>query len=163
MVYGLIHTAVILVVLVLFFRTRPSHARTPRPPWSFMLARLVQLRRHRDDGRDPAAALRRARGADDVRHPVVLLLVSGVYYPIDVLPEWMQVLSHLSPATYVLDGVRAGLIDGVPVTALWYDVVPLHRDGRRAHPGRRLGVRPGRAVRQAHRQAQAGRLRWTSR
>ena len=36
-----------------------------------------------------------------------LLLVSGVYYSIDVLPDWMQVLSHLSPATYVLDGVRA--------------------------------------------------------
>ena len=34
-------------------------------------------------------------------------------------------LSRLSPATYVLDGVRAGLLDGVPVTALWYDIVPL--------------------------------------
>ena len=41
-----------------------------------------------------------------------------------ILPEWMQVLSRLSPATYVLDGVRAGLLDGVPVTALWYDVIP---------------------------------------
>ena len=37
-----------------------------------------------------------------------LLLVSGVYYSIEVLPGWMQVLSKLSPATYVLDGVRAG-------------------------------------------------------
>jgi ABC-2 type transport system permease protein len=54
-----------------------------------------------------------------------LLLVSGVYYPVSILPEWMQVLSRLSPATYVLDGVRAGLLDGVPVTALWHDVVPL--------------------------------------
>ena len=44
----------------------------------------------------------------------VLLLVSGVYYSIDVLPGWMQVLSHLSPATYALNGVRAGLIDGTP-------------------------------------------------
>ena len=54
-----------------------------------------------------------------------LLLVSGVYYPVEILPPWMQVLSHLSPATYVLDGVRAGLLDGTPVTALLYDVVPL--------------------------------------
>ena len=37
----------------------------------------------------------------------------------------MQVLSRLSPATYVLDGVRGGLLDGMPVTALWHDVVPL--------------------------------------
>ena len=54
-----------------------------------------------------------------------LLLVSGVYYPVTILPEWMQVLSRFSPATYVLDGVRAGLLDGTPVTSLMYDVVPL--------------------------------------
>jgi ABC-2 type transport system permease protein len=48
----------------------------------------------------------------------VLLLISGVYYSIEVLPEWMQVLSRLSPATYVLDGVRKGLIDGVGVAQL---------------------------------------------
>jgi ABC-2 type transport system permease protein len=37
----------------------------------------------------------------------------------------MQVLSHLSPATYVLDGVRAALIEGTPATALLHDVWPL--------------------------------------
>jgi ABC-2 type transport system permease protein len=54
-----------------------------------------------------------------------ILLVSGVYYSIEVLPEWMQALSRLSPATYVLDGVRAGLIHGTPVSQLLYDVWPL--------------------------------------
>jgi len=37
----------------------------------------------------------------------MLLVVSGVYYPVDVLPEWMQWLSTISPATYALDGIRA--------------------------------------------------------
>jgi ABC-2 type transport system permease protein len=55
----------------------------------------------------------------------VLLLVSGVYYSVDILPEWMQVMSRLSPATYVLEGVRAGLIEGTPVTELAEDVWPL--------------------------------------
>ena len=54
-----------------------------------------------------------------------LLLVSGVYYSVEILPEWMQVLSRLSPATYVLDGVRAGLVHGTPVTELLHDVWPL--------------------------------------
>jgi ABC-2 type transport system permease protein len=35
------------------------------------------------------------------------------------------VLSHLSPATYVLEGVRAGLIDGTPINELAADVWPL--------------------------------------
>ncbi|HJX90863.1 MAG TPA: ABC transporter permease [Pyrinomonadaceae bacterium] len=35
-----------------------------------------------------------------------LLLVSGVYYPIEVLPRWMQPLSAISPATYTLSACR---------------------------------------------------------
>jgi ABC-2 type transport system permease protein len=37
----------------------------------------------------------------------------------------MQVLSHISPATYVLDGVRRGLIDGAAITDLVGDIWPL--------------------------------------
>ena len=54
-----------------------------------------------------------------------LLLVSGVYYSISVLPGWMQVISHLSPATYMLDGVRSALLDGVGLDRLLRDVWPL--------------------------------------
>jgi hypothetical protein len=54
-----------------------------------------------------------------------LLLVSGVYYSVTILPGWMQVLSKFSPATYVLDGVRKGIVGGTPVTELWYDIWPL--------------------------------------
>src|SRR5579859_4591461 len=40
----------------------------------------------------------------------VILLVSGVYYPVEVLPAWMQPLARISPATYVLEGLRAGIL-----------------------------------------------------
>src|SRR5215470_3161583 len=36
----------------------------------------------------------------------LLLLVSGIYYPVDVLPRWLQPLSVLSPATYTLSATR---------------------------------------------------------
>ncbi len=49
----------------------------------------------------------------------VLLLVSGVYYPVAVLPGWMQPAARVSPATYVLEGMRAAILDGAPVAALW--------------------------------------------
>jgi ABC-2 type transport system permease protein len=54
-----------------------------------------------------------------------LLLFSGIYYTIDVLPGWMQFLSRLSPATYVLHGMRAALLDGASLAALWKDIWPL--------------------------------------
>jgi len=54
----------------------------------------------------------------------VVLLVSGVYYPTRVLPEWMQLLSVISPATYVIRGMRAALLDGADVGGVWPDLWP---------------------------------------
>lgn len=36
----------------------------------------------------------------------VLLLISGVYYPVSVLPHWLQPLAVISPATYALSASR---------------------------------------------------------
>jgi len=54
-----------------------------------------------------------------------VLLVSGVYYSVDVLPGWLQALSWLSPATYLLDGVRAAIIDGAGVGEVAGDLAAL--------------------------------------
>jgi ABC-2 type transport system permease protein len=49
----------------------------------------------------------------------VLLLVSGVYYPVEVLPAALQKMAVFSPATYVLDGTRRALLDGAGTADLW--------------------------------------------
>jgi ABC-2 type transport system permease protein len=54
-----------------------------------------------------------------------LLVVSGVYYPVSVLPEWMQWIAKISPATYALDGIRAAILDGAGLSDLWGDIWPL--------------------------------------
>lgn len=41
----------------------------------------------------------------------ILLPLSGVYYPITVLPNWMQVIAHLIPTSYVFEGMRTILRD----------------------------------------------------
>jgi ABC-2 type transport system permease protein len=55
----------------------------------------------------------------------MLLVVSGVYYPVSVLPEWMQWLSTISPATYALDGIRDAILNGDGVTVMWDEIWPL--------------------------------------
>lgn len=55
----------------------------------------------------------------------VFLLVSGVYYPVSVLPDWLQTVSKISPATYVLAGMRAALLPGTSDQSLWSYVAPL--------------------------------------
>jgi len=65
------------------------------------------------------------RGAQ-MTHIIIalLLLVSGVYYPVDVLPEILQKLAVFSPATYVLDGVRLCLLEGTLTRDLWPYIWP---------------------------------------
>ncbi|HEY7780665.1 MAG TPA: ABC transporter permease [Ktedonobacterales bacterium] len=55
----------------------------------------------------------------------IMLLVSGVYYPITVLPNWLQPLSRISPATYVLEGLRTAIIHTKGAPPLWSDIWPL--------------------------------------
>jgi len=125
MLFGLVHTAAILVAVVLFFPDI-SYANADfgtvgafmvLGSFSFVgLAMMVAIL--------PLLFVERG-GQMAFTMQSVLLLVSGVYYSIDILPGWMQAISHFSPATYALDGVRKGLIDGVPLTQLWGDIWPL--------------------------------------
>jgi ABC-2 type transport system permease protein len=55
----------------------------------------------------------------------LLLVVSGVYYPVSVLPEWMQRLATISPATYALRGIRQAILNGAGLDDVWGDIWPL--------------------------------------
>jgi ABC-2 type transport system permease protein len=55
----------------------------------------------------------------------VLLLASGVYYPVSVLPGPLRALAAVSPLTYTLDGIRATLIGGRGLAAVWGDLAAL--------------------------------------
>ncbi|MGD8603837.1 MAG: ABC transporter permease [Anaerolineales bacterium] len=54
----------------------------------------------------------------------LLLLVSGVYYPIEVLPHVLQQIAVFSPATYVLRGVRAAMLEAATMSQLWAQIWP---------------------------------------
>jgi ABC-2 type transport system permease protein len=123
-IFGLVHTMFVLLVLWLFFSLDLSNANFATAA-AFTLLGTVSFA-----GIGIAASILPLmyveRGAQMVFViQSVLLLVSGVYYTVDVLPGWMQAVSAFSPATYVLDGVRAGLIDGVGMGDLLHDVWPL--------------------------------------
>jgi ABC-2 type transport system permease protein len=53
----------------------------------------------------------------------LMLVVSGVYYPVSVLPSWMQWVAKISPATYALRGNRRQILEGSGL--VWADVWPL--------------------------------------
>ena len=52
-------------------------------------------------------------------------LVSGVYYPVEVLPDWLQVISRLMPLTYALRLMRKALLAGASWSELANDFMAL--------------------------------------
>jgi ABC-2 type transport system permease protein len=109
--HGLLFTFVQLVVVGAFFHLDLSHANYLTAVFMLLIGSVSFI------GFGIAAAIlpllyteKGMQMSFIVR--AILLLISGVYYPISVLPIWMQPLASVSPATYVLYGLRAGLMNG---------------------------------------------------
>jgi ABC-2 type transport system permease protein len=80
----------------------------------------------------------------------LLLVVSGVYYPVAVMPEWMQAIATISPATYALHGIRAAVLDGAGLGAVWGDLWPLLVLGAIAIPAGLVVFRAGERYAKRH-------------
>jgi ABC-2 type transport system permease protein len=65
-----------------------------------------------------AMILRFGLGAEELAWAAIFLLapVSGVYYPIAVLPGWLQAVAGALPSAHAFEGMRAVLLQG---TFLW--------------------------------------------
>jgi ABC-2 type transport system permease protein len=117
LVYGLLHTGIILWVVTFFFNLDLSGANLFGGALMLLAGSLSFI------GLGMVASvlplLFPERGAQ-MTHVIqaLLLLFSGVYFPISVLPGWMQPAARLSPATYVLEGMRAALIEDAGTGAL---------------------------------------------
>jgi ABC-2 type transport system permease protein len=123
-VYSMFHTIVILAATLLFFNITLTNANLVTP-FVVLLAGSFSFIGFSIFG-SVLPLLFPERGSQ-MTHVIIalLLLISGVYYPVSVLPPWMQTLSLISPATYVLEGVRAGLLEGATVEMVWSQLWPL--------------------------------------
>ena len=131
--YGLIHTAVVLAVLIVFFGLDLSHANFVTAAVFMLLGSLSFIGIGMMAAILPLLYVERGDQMVFVLQSL-LLLFSGVYYSVDD-PARLDAVRCPSfcPATYILDGVRAGLIDGVAVRALWRRLAAAGH-GRRLHP-----------------------------
>lgn len=62
-----------------------------------------------------ALVLRYGLGAETFAWAAIFAVapVSGIYYPIEVLPDWLQPVAWALPSSYVFEGMRAVMIDDV--------------------------------------------------
>lgn len=115
-VYGLIRTFVVLVVAAAIFQIDFSHAdvggallvlaasTVPLIGLAILTSVLPLLSPQKGEQMSFAV-----QG--------FMLLVSGVYYPLSVLPLPLRLAGAVSPLTYALDGIRRSLLEGAGATA----------------------------------------------
>ncbi len=122
-VYSLIFTAIILVVTVLLFDIDLSNANLLGGTVMLLSGSLSFIGVGIVGSVLPL--LFPERGSQ-MTHVIIaiLLLVSGVYYPVEVLPHVLQRMAVFSPATYVLDGTRRALLEGIATRELWRYIWP---------------------------------------
>jgi ABC-2 type transport system permease protein len=117
LVYGLVRSALIVSVVVLAIHVDCSHANLgaaalvlaastlPLTGLGIFIAILPLL--SPEKGEQMTFAVQG-----------ILLLVSGVYYPLTVLPGLFQVIGRASPLTYTLEGMRDALLNNIGLAAL---------------------------------------------
>lgn len=60
---------------------------------------------------------------------ILLGAASGAYFPVDLLPTWLQVVMRYNPVTVTLETVRAVLLGGAGWSAVWQPVGVLTTTG----------------------------------
>jgi ABC-2 type transport system permease protein len=118
LVYGFLHTAIVLVVIVVVFHLNMTNADY------FAAAAVLLVGSISLVGIGIMGAvlplLYPERGSQ-MTHVIqaTLVLISGVYAVPSEMPEPLATLSIFSPATYVIQGIRDALVDGKSVVDLW--------------------------------------------
>jgi ABC-2 type transport system permease protein len=116
-VYAMLRSVIILIVVALAFRLDLSHADIAAGLIVLAAATLPVLGLGIFTSVLPLLSPEKGEQMT-VAVQGVLLLVSGVYYPLSVLPTVLRVVGQASPLTYTLTGIRSALLDHAGVGAL---------------------------------------------
>lgn len=116
-IYGLLRTAVILIVVAYFLDLSLEKANLGAAAVIMAVSGISFIGLGFLGAVLPLLSPEKGPQATHI-FEALILLVSGVYYEVDVLPGWLQVFSKISPATYTLKAVRAALLEGADLSAL---------------------------------------------
>jgi len=116
-VYGALRSALILVIVGLLFHLDLSQADLGSAALVLVAATLPVLGLGIFTSILPLLSPEKGEQMT-VAVQGLLLLVSGVYYPLTVLPLVLRLVGQASPLTYTLTGIRAALLDHAGAGAL---------------------------------------------
>lgn len=127
-IYGFVRVGIVLTITILFFglsieRGNFSTAAVVLVTASFSFIGLGLMA-----AVFPLLSPEKGARATEI-FGTLLLLVSGVYYDVSVLPDWLRPFSVVSPGTYALRSIRAALLSNAALSEVWGDLVILGLTG----------------------------------
>ena len=54
-----------------------------------------------------------------------LMFLSGIFFPLEIMPDWLRSIATLMPLTYLGDALRQVMVGGAPFVPLGVDVLIL--------------------------------------
>ncbi|MFN2464006.1 MAG: ABC transporter permease [Candidatus Dormibacteria bacterium] len=116
-VYGLFRTGLVMVAVVLLFHLDLSHSDLLSATLVFAVSTVPLIGLGIFTSILPMLSPEKGEQLA-VAVQGILLLVSGVYYPVSVLPAYFRVAGDVSPLTYTLQGIRQAMLHGTHPDAM---------------------------------------------
>lgn len=122
--YAILRSCIIMLLLALFFRISFSQVNLGTTFLLIIISSFSFL------GMGLIAAilplLSPEKGAQATHiFQAVILLISGVYYDVSVLPSWLRPLSAISPGTYSLRAIRKAMLEAAAIGDVASDILIL--------------------------------------
>ncbi|WP_319562174.1 ABC transporter permease [Marispirochaeta sp.] len=145
---SLLHLLLIFIVGSLVFKVNLMGMNLPLVVITFLLAVLVFV----SFGILSAAFVLVLKKGDPVTWLITTLnfILGGAFFPLEQMPSWMLGIARFVPATYALDALRQGLINGAGFTEVWTSLAALSGMGLLLFPASLFVF--NRAVRKARRE-----------
>ncbi|MDA0748017.1 MAG: ABC transporter permease, partial [bacterium] len=123
-IYGFLRAGIVLVASVFFFDLDLDAANIMTATVVLVASSVSFLGMGLMAAVFPLLSPEKGARATDIFGTLVLL-ISGVYYDVSVLPWWLRPLSDFSPGTYALRSIRLALLENASLGQVWGDLVIL--------------------------------------
>jgi ABC-2 type transport system permease protein len=123
-IYGVVRTILMLGILVLAFHLDLTQANLLSALVVLIIGSFAMVGLGLIAAVAPLLSPEKGAQATHILLAVVLL-VSGVYYPIAVLPHWLQPGAYITPAYWALVAERKAFLGGAPLTELGPELLGL--------------------------------------
>ena len=122
--YSMLRIGIVLALMPLFFDIDLSNVNVPTALVTLVISSLSFLGLGLMAAVLPLMSTEKGSYATHIMGSL-LMLVSGVYYEVDVLPNWIRPFSVISPGTYTLRSMRAAIMNNASIAARLPDLVIL--------------------------------------